>query len=64
MMEIIDEKYFGYIASSYGITLAVFIGFIIWILMQHRAHKAELSRMEELGITRRSSGKPAKGGRA
>ncbi len=64
MMEFINEKYFGYIAASYGITSLVFIGFIIWVLLQHRAHRAELSRLEELGITRRSSGKPSKGGRA
>jgi heme exporter protein CcmD len=61
MMSIFEEKYFGYIASAYGITLVVFIGLIIWVVVQQRGHQAKLARMEKQGITRRSSRKSMKG---
>ncbi len=61
MMSFFEEKYFGYIASAYGITLVVFVGLIIWVLIQQRAYQAKLARMEKQGITRRSSRNPVKG---
>lgn len=61
MMSFFEEKYFGYIASAYGITLVVFVGLIIWVLVQQRTHQAKLARMEKQGITRRSSKKFSKG---
>ena len=59
-MTIFDEKYFGYIASAYGITFLVFAGLIIWVLAMHRNYRHQLSRLEEMGIKRRSSANHAR----
>jgi len=61
MMSFYQDKYFGYVASSYGITLVVFIGLIIWVLVLQRTYRAKLARLEKQGITRRSSRKTVKG---
>ncbi len=58
-MSFFDEKYFSYIASSYGITFLVLAGLVGWIMFQHRLHNAKLTALEKQGITRRS-GKSAK----
>ncbi len=53
-MSMIDDKYFAYVSSSYGITFLVFIGLVFWIIMQHRGLKSKLVILEKQGITRRS----------
>lgn len=58
-MSFLDDKYFSYIASSYGITFFVLAGLLLWIMFQHRVHNAKLTALEKQGITRRS-GKSAK----
>jgi len=58
-MSMFDEKYFTFVASSWGISLLVFAGLIFWIMFQHRAYNAKLDALEKQGITRRS-GKSAK----
>ena len=58
-MSFFDDKYFGYIASSYGITFLVLLGLVAWVMFQHRAYNAKLTALEKQGITRRS-GKSAK----
>ncbi len=61
MMEIFNEKYFAYVASSYGITFLIFAVFVVWTLVQHRAYQKHLAGLEEQGITRRSASKPFQG---
>ena len=58
-MSMFDEKYFSYVASSWGISFLVFAGLVLWIIFQHRAYNAKLEALEKQGITRRS-GKSAK----
>ena len=53
-MSMFDDKYFAYVSSSYGITFLVFIGLVIWIMVQHRGLKSKLVALEKQGITRRS----------
>lgn len=53
-MSMFDDKYFAYVSSSYGITFLVFVGLVIWILLQHRGLKSKLVSLEKQGITRRS----------
>lgn len=53
-MSFVDEKYFAYIASTYSITLLVFVAMALWVIVQHRSHRAKLARLEQQGIKRRS----------
>jgi len=53
-MSMFDDKYFAYVTSSYGITLVIFVGLVIWIMAQHRGLKSKLVGLEKQGITRRS----------
>ncbi len=39
-------KYFGYIATAYGITFAVIAALILWIVITRRHRRAELERLE------------------
>lgn len=51
----------GFILAAYGVTLAVIVGLILWILLDHRALVARLHRLEARGARRRS-GAPADAG--
>lgn len=55
MSGIFGTKYFGFIASSFGITLAVLLGATLWILWTYRARKKALAKLEAAGIKRASS---------
>ncbi len=53
-MSMFDDKYFAYVTSSYGITLLVLAGMVLWARAQFKSRTAKLDEMEKLGITRRS----------
>ena len=46
--------YAGYIIPSYLVTAATFAGVVVWSLLDYRARKRELARLEEQGVRRRS----------
>ncbi len=55
MNEIFGTQYFGFIASSFGITLFVLLAITFWILWTHRARRKALAKLEAAGIKRASS---------
>ena len=55
MTESFGTKYFGFIASSFGITLIVLLGMTLWILWTYRARKKALAKLEATGFRRASS---------
>ena len=54
MTTLFGAKYFGFIASSYGITFVVLFAVIIWIMAIYRHRKLSLKKLEEAGIRRAS----------
>jgi heme exporter protein D len=48
--------YAAFIVSSYAIALAVVLGLIVWVAIDHRRQRALLRDLEAQGITRRSAG--------
>ena len=52
MSELFGTQYFGFIASSFGVTLIVLLGMTIWILMTYRARHKALAKLEAAGIKR------------
>lgn len=47
----------GFILASYAIASVVIIGLITWVMLDHRAQKARLQKLEEQGAQRRSGAK-------
>lgn len=45
-----------FVAASYGATVLVLGGLMLWIAITQRARKAELTALEDAGIKRRSDG--------
>ena len=43
-----------YVVASYVISALVLIGMITWILLDQRAQRSELQRLEAQGVRRRS----------
>lgn len=44
----------SFIIPSYIISFAAIIGMTLFIILQHKARKTELKRLEEAGVKRRS----------
>lgn len=44
----------GYVLISYGVSLAVILIIVAWIVLTQRHLRAELARLEKQGIRRRS----------
>lgn len=51
-------NHFGFVLASYGITAVVLAIAIGWILIDQRAQKNELKRLEAQGLRRRSAKTP------
>ena len=45
----------GFIVAAYVIALAVIVGLIAWIVLDHRAQLRLLEDLERAGVTRRSA---------
>ncbi len=44
----------GFVSASYAVTLVVISALILWIILDHRARKTELTALEQSGVKRRS----------
>jgi heme exporter protein D len=44
----------GFIVAAYAVTLVVVAALIAWVMLDHRAQKRNLARMEARGVARRS----------
>lgn len=56
MDALFGTKYFGFIASSYGITAVVLLIMVAWVLLTQRARRRQLAALEEAGVRRASKG--------
>ncbi len=52
MSELFGTKYFGFIASSYGITALVLLIMVVWVIVNQRRFRRQLAEMEALGYSR------------
>lgn len=50
-----------YVALAYGVTAIVIAALILWVVLDQRARRAELSELEARGVRRRSAAAPASG---
>lgn len=46
-----------FVYSSYGVTGFIILGIVGWIVIDGRARRAELARLEQAGVKRRSEQK-------
>lgn len=53
----LNVEHAGFILASYLIASVVIIGLILWVVLDHRAQKMRLQRLEEQGAQRRSGAK-------
>jgi heme exporter protein D len=44
----------GFIVAAYAVALLVVAALIAWVMLDHRAQKQSLARLEARGLTRRS----------
>jgi heme exporter protein D len=44
----------AYVLTSYGISVAVILAVIAWIVLTQRSLKSQMARLEQQGIRRRS----------
>lgn len=51
------DPHLGYILGAYGVTIAVVLGLIGWIVIDHRRQSALIADLEARGVRRRSAGK-------
>lgn len=56
-----QNDYFGFIASAYGISALALIGLAAWVFLDARARRAEIAALEASGLRRRSSRGPSNG---
>ena len=49
MSALLGTKYAGFIAGAYGITFAVLLGMVLWVVLIARNRRAELARLEAEG---------------
>ncbi|RCS24961.1 heme exporter protein CcmD [Phyllobacterium salinisoli] len=47
-------NHLAFVLSSYGVSLVVLLGLVAWLLIDQRAQRTELQRLEAQGIRRRS----------
>ncbi len=52
MTALFGTKYFGFIASAYGITGAVLLGLIIWVFVTQHRRRVALAALERDGLRR------------
>ena len=45
-----------YVVASYAAAAAVTVGLVAWVVLDGRARRSELARLEAAGIRRRSAG--------
>ena len=53
-----QNDYFAFIASAYGISALAIAGLLLWVFLDARARSAELEALEASGIRRRSDRGP------
>ena len=54
-----QNDYFGFIVSAYGISALALLGLAAWVFLDARARRAEIDRLEASGLRRRSAQGPA-----
>jgi heme exporter protein D len=47
-----------YVTLSYVSAVAIVLGLVLWVWLDHRGRRQELARLEAAGIRRRSSAHP------
>jgi len=52
-----NVEHLGFIVASYVLAALVTFGLLMWIMLDHRAQKARLQKLEEQGAQRRSGAK-------
>lgn len=52
MSALFGTKYFGFIASSFAITLVVLLAMVVWVLVTYSKRKRDLARLEQAGLRR------------
>lgn len=52
MSTLFGTKYFGFIASAYGVTGLVLAGLVVWVLVTQRRRRRSLAALEEAGLRR------------
>lgn len=50
-----QNDYFGFIASAYGISALLLVGLALWIVLDARAQRRALAALEDKGVRRRSA---------
>ena len=55
MSALLGTKYAGFILGAYGITFAVLIGMVLWVVLTTRNRRADLAKLEADGVRRASS---------
>ncbi|MEF2553552.1 heme exporter protein CcmD [Aurantimonas sp. A2-1-M11] len=50
-----QNDYFGFIASAYGVSLVALLAIAAWVFLDARAQKRALKDLEARGIRRRSA---------
>ena len=55
MSGLLDGPYAGFILGAYGITFAVLVGLVIWVLLTATSRKRQMVKLEEEGVRRRSA---------
>lgn len=53
-------NYAGFILASYGITIAVILLLVLWVITDGRAQSKALAELEARGIRRRSQARSAR----
>jgi heme exporter protein D len=53
-----QNDYFGFILSAYGISALALLGLSAWVFLDARARRAEIKLLEASGLRRRSARGP------
>ncbi len=55
MSTLLGTKYAGFILGAYGVTFAVLLGMILWVMLIARKRRAQLTKLEAEGVRRASA---------
>ncbi len=52
MSALLGTKYAGFIAGAYGITFAVLLAMVLWVILTARNRRKALAKLEAEGVRR------------
>lgn len=52
-----NVEHLGFIVASYMLAGLVTLGLVLWVMLDHRAQKVRLEKLEAQGVARRSGAK-------